>query len=69
MSLLPLVAYVVPEETGRVARAAFPRGNPCLRLADTLGTIWQDGDFAELFPFRGQPAASPVVSITRPGPL
>src|SRR5215813_5059028 len=60
MSLLPQVVYFVPEETARVARAAFPRSNPYLRLADTLGTIYQDGDFAELYPLRGQPAASPV---------
>jgi hypothetical protein len=30
MSLRPQVAYVVPEETARVARAAFPKGNPYL---------------------------------------
>ena len=60
MSLLPQVVYQVPEETARVARAAFPRGNPYLRLAEALGTIYQDGDFAALFPLRGQPAASPM---------
>jgi len=55
MSLLPQVVYFVPEETARVARAAFPRSNPYLRLADTLGTIYQDGDFAELYPLRVSP--------------
>jgi transposase len=60
MSLLPQVVYQVPDETARVARAAFPRGNPYLRLAEALGTIYQDGDFAALFPLRGQPATSPM---------
>ena len=34
MSLQPQVVYLVPEETARVARAAFPKGHPCLRLRD-----------------------------------
>jgi transposase len=46
----------VPEDTARVARAAFPRGNPYLRLRDELGTLFSDEDFAALFPTRGQPA-------------
>ena len=28
MSLRPQAVYVVPEDTARVARAAFPKGNP-----------------------------------------
>ena len=60
MSLLPQIVYEVPAETARVARAAFPKKNPYLRLADTLGVIYQDGDFAQLFPFTGQPALAPV---------
>ena len=54
MSLLPQIVYEVPEETARVAHAAFPKSNPYLRLADQLGVIYQDGDFAQLFPFIGQ---------------
>lgn len=60
MSLLPQIVYEIPEETARVARAAFPKSNPYLRLADHLGVIYQDGDFAALFPFTGQPALAPV---------
>lgn len=30
MSLLPQIVYEVPEETARIARAAFPKGNPYL---------------------------------------
>lgn len=49
----------VPEQTARVARAAFPRGNPYLKLRDELGTLFTDADFSSLFPVRGQPAFCP----------
>ena len=39
MSLHQELVGPVPEETARVARAAFPKGHPCLRLRDKLGTI------------------------------
>jgi transposase len=59
MSLRPEGLGAVPEETSRVARAAFPRGAPYLRLRDELGTIYEDAAFAHLFPDRGQPAEAP----------
>jgi transposase len=59
MSLHPRKIPPVPEETRRVARAAFPRGNTYMRLRDELGAIYNDQLFAALFPSRGQPAASP----------
>ena len=40
MSLKPTPIQPVPEETARVARAAFPKGNPYLRLRDELGAIF-----------------------------
>jgi transposase len=49
----------IPHETGRVARAAFPKGNPYMRMRDELGVFYQDSAFAALFPARGQPAESP----------
>ncbi len=49
----------VPEETARVAHAAFPKGNLYLKMRDELGTFYEDADFADLFPTRGQPAFSP----------
>ncbi len=60
MSLQPQPLGPVPAETARVARAAFPKGTLCLRIADALGTLYQDADFADLFPGRGQPAAAPA---------
>src|SRR6266853_5312842 len=59
MSLHPHALAPVPEETARVARAAFPKGNPSLLRRDTLGTIFQDDDFTALFPLVGQPGLPP----------
>jgi hypothetical protein len=43
----------IPAETVRVVRAAFPNGNLYIHLRDTLGTIYQDELFADLYPGRG----------------
>ncbi len=59
MSLHPEPIGPVPEETARVARAAFPAGNPYLRIRDELQVLVEDRDLAHLFPKRGQPAESP----------
>jgi transposase len=59
VSLKPSPVPDVPELTARVARAAFPKGNPYLRLRDELGPLFRDGDFAALYPRRGQPALPP----------
>ena len=59
MSLHPTSLGPVPEDTARVARAAFPKGNLCLRLRDELGTIYDDVLFADLFSSTGQPAEAP----------
>lgn len=49
----------VPEDTARVARAAFRRGNPYLLLRDRLGVVFDDAGFTDLYPKRGQPAYVP----------
>jgi transposase len=59
MSLHPHEIPDVPEETTRVARAAFPKGTLCLRLRDELGSIFFDEQFLPLYPTRGQPAEAP----------
>jgi transposase len=58
MSLRPHALEPGPEETARVARAAFPKGNPYLTLRDALGTIFQDDDFTALSSHEGQPGLS-----------
>src|SRR5215210_1754434 len=49
----------VPEDTARVARAAFPKGTTYVQMRDVLGAIYADEDFAELFEVRGRPAIAP----------
>src|SRR3954451_17408191 len=59
MSLQPDVIGPIPEETARVARAAFPDGATAMRVRDEFGTIYQDEAFADLFSSRGRPAEAP----------
>jgi len=59
MSLRPQDPPTLPEETRHVARAAFPKGTLCLCIADAFGPVYQDSQFAALFPRCGQPAAAP----------
>lgn len=59
MSLHPHIITPVPDETARVARAAFPKGHLYLTFRDAIGTIVQDEDFASLFPAWGQPGLPP----------
>jgi transposase len=49
MPLRPHGIPPVPEETARVAQAAFPHGSPYLTFRDALGTIVQDEDFARFW--------------------
>lgn len=60
MSLHPEASYPIPEETQRVACAAFPHGNVYMQVADRLGNIYHDAQFTALFPTRGQPAEAPA---------
>jgi transposase len=59
MSLRPQPIGSIPEQTVRIAHAAFPKGHPYLTLRDHLGTIFQDEDFATLFPAWGYPGLPP----------
>ncbi len=49
----------VPEETARVAQAAFRKGNRYMQMRDELGTMYQDDQFADLYPNVGQLAEAP----------
>jgi transposase len=59
MSLKALPIPPIPEEIARAAHAVFPRGNVFIQARDTLGTIYTDDVFADLFPTHGQPAFAP----------
>jgi transposase len=56
MSLHPQEPPSIPEETNRVARAAFPNGTLCLHIAGEFGSIYTDDQFTALFPRRGKNA-------------
>jgi len=60
MSLQAPIIYCQPEDTVRVARAAFPRGNTYMRIYDALGPIYSNPQFVHLFPKVGQPALAPA---------
>jgi len=59
MSLHARPFTAVPEETARVARAAFPQGNLYMRMRDEIGVMYEDEAFAALFSHCGQPAEAP----------
>jgi transposase len=59
MSMKPQAIPEIPAETVRVVRAVFPKGTSYVHLRDTLGSIYQDELFADLYPDRGQPAYAP----------
>jgi transposase len=59
MSLKSLPIPPIPEEVARIAHAVFPRGNVFMQMRDTLGAIYTDEAFADLFPAHGQPAFAP----------
>jgi transposase len=59
VSLQPAPIGPVPDETVRVARAAFPKGSRYLQMRDVLGTVFADTDFAALYAARGRPVEAP----------
>ena len=59
MSLKSQPIPPIPEVTACMAHAAFPHGNVVMQLRDTLGTIYTNEVFADLFPTHGQPAEAP----------
>lgn len=59
MSLKPEPIPPIPEETERVAKAVFPKGNIYMRIRDEIGTFYQDKQFTILYPSQGQPAECP----------
>jgi transposase len=59
MSMKPHELEPIPENTKRVALKALRKGTLIMRLRETLGTIYHDEDFRDLFPRRGKPAEAP----------
>jgi transposase len=59
MSMYPRELGTIPEERARVARAACPQGTLAMQLRDALGELYEDEQFAALYPVEGQPAYAP----------
>ena len=60
MSLRPQAVDSIPEETFRIAHAAFPKGNnPIMAIRDHLSQVFSDEDFIGLYSRLGQPGYSP----------
>ncbi len=59
MSLRPELVGEVPAETARVSRSAFPKGTLVTRLRDEFSALYQDEDFRQFYPTRGQPGLAP----------
>ncbi len=59
MSLNMACDTTIPEETARIAHAAFPKGTTWMALRDELGTLYDDAVFSHLFAVRGRPAQAP----------
>ena len=54
MSLKPNLISPVPENTVRIAHAAFPKGNRYLQMCHVLGAIYDHASFVSLFATRGR---------------
>src|SRR5260370_1463912 len=59
MSLHAQPLEPIPGLTSRIAQASFPKGTLAMQLRDALGSMYQDADFADLFPRRGRAAEAP----------
>ena len=59
MTVKPVPIPPIPEQTKRVALAAFPNGNIYMQMRDEIGSIYQDEMFIELYSNEGQPGWSP----------
>ena len=53
----------LPEETARVARAAFPKGHRYMTMREVLGVLYTEGHFTDLYEPVGQHAEPPVVYL------
>lgn len=59
MSLQPMPIPAIPDETVRVAKRAFRKGNIFVTIGDNIGTLFADTDFAMLYDAEGKPALEP----------
>jgi transposase len=59
MTVKPVPIPPIPEQTKKVAEAAFPKGNVYMQMRDEFGSLYQDDLFIDLYSDEGQPGWSP----------
>lgn len=59
MTMRPRYIPDVPEETAKIAKAAFRKGSVYMQMRDELGTLYEDKQFQDLFPQVGRLAMEP----------
>lgn len=59
VSLRPRNFQRIPVRTLRTARAACPKGTPAMLIRDRLDVLFEDEEFAGLYPPDGRPGLSP----------
>jgi len=59
MSLQPQPIPTIPDQTAKIARRAFRKGNLYMQMRDELGLFFADEQFVALYPADGQPAYAP----------
>lgn len=59
MSLRPKSYQRIPAKTVRTARAACPKGAPAMLVRDRLDVLFEEEEFASLYPVDGRPGLSP----------
>lgn len=59
VSLRPRNFQRIPVRTLRTARAACPKGTPAMLIRDRLDVLFEDEEFADLYPDDGRPGLSP----------
>ncbi len=57
--LRPEANQNIPEETVRIARAAYPKGNLYMQMRDEFGPLYEDKAMRKIFSRTGQPAVVP----------
>lgn len=64
MSMRPVALGEIPEETARVAKAAFLKGSLAIRVGDELGTLSPTSSSPTCFrPGAGQPGRLTLVPV------
>jgi transposase len=58
MSLKAKEVKEIPEQTKKIAKAVFKKGNIYLKVIEELGMIFSDEEFSEMFSNTGKPAIS-----------